>query len=222
VSYRTLKIIVISDAGSWMLPYVQVMATKMRANGHAVDIEYEPIYTQADIVFFLSYSRIVGAEVLSRAHSNIVVHGSALPKGKGWSPWSWQISKGQNCLALTLFEANESVDAGKIYDQRWITLAGHELVDEWQHIQAHSTIEMCMDFVTNFPKNLEFGKAQIGQETFFPRRTHEDSRIDPSLSLVHQFNLLRVVDNMRYPAFFEHAGYIYEIAITKRGGTNER
>ena len=31
-----------------------------------------------------------------------------------------------------------------------------------------------------------------------------DSRLKPEYSFVEQFNLLRVVDNERYPGYFEH------------------
>ena len=39
----------------------------------------------------LSCGQIINKEVLQRNRNNLVVHAGALPKGKGWSPLTWQI-----------------------------------------------------------------------------------------------------------------------------------
>ena len=44
--------------------------------------------------FYLSYEKIVEKKVLKKFKNNLVIHASDLPKGKGWSPLSWQILKG--------------------------------------------------------------------------------------------------------------------------------
>jgi methionyl-tRNA formyltransferase len=211
-----LRIAIISDAASWMAPYIAELAARWRKDGHDVSVGASARHDAVDIAFFLSFGQIATSEVLSRARSNIVVHGSALPAGKGWSPWSWQILEGRNRLALTLFEAQDGVDSGPIYDQRWVDLEGHELIDEWQHKQAETTIGMCADFVADFPAVLDRAKAQTGPESVYARRRPEDSRLDPNRSLSEQFGLLRIVDNARYPAFFELEGHTYVLTIVKR------
>jgi methionyl-tRNA formyltransferase len=59
----------------------------------------------------------------------------------------------------------------------------------------------------------------VPQETFLhdalSKRTLEDSRLDPMKSIAEQFNLLRVVDNSRYPAFFDLDGFRYIVKIEK-------
>jgi methionyl-tRNA formyltransferase len=210
------RIVILTDATSWMLPYVTAMAERWRAKGHEVTVTHEQDYGAVDIAFFLSYSRLVKPEVLALARSNIVVHGSDLPKGRGWSPWTWQIIEGKNRLPLTLFEAAEGVDSGRIYGQRWVDLEGHELSPEWQALQASATADLCSEFVDHFEAAVAIGRDQVGAPTHYPRRRPEDSRIDPHLSIAEQFNLLRVVDNERYPAYFELEGQTYILSITKR------
>ena len=56
-----------------------------------------------DVCFLLSYGRIVSEEWLALHRHNLVVHASALPKGKGWSPMSWQILEGASTIPITLF-----------------------------------------------------------------------------------------------------------------------
>ena len=57
--------------------------------------------------------------------------------------------------------------------------------------------------------------AQEGAESFYKGRKPEDSQLDFNKTIAEQFNLLRVVDNDKYPAFFEHQGEKYFLKITK-------
>jgi methionyl-tRNA formyltransferase len=51
--------------------------------------------------------------------------------------------------------------------------------------------------------------------TYYRKRCPDDSRIDPSRTIAEQFNLLRVADPERYPAFFDWCGHRYQITLTK-------
>ncbi len=50
---------------------------------------------------------------------------------------------------------------------------------------------------------------------YLRRRTPEDSRLDVHKSIAEQFDLLRVVDNQRFPAFIDYRGNRYVIKIEK-------
>ena len=52
-------------------------------------------FIKGDVCFYLSYEKIVTKKTLEKYKNNLVVHASDLPKGKGWSPMSWQISRGK-------------------------------------------------------------------------------------------------------------------------------
>ena len=116
---------------------------------------------------------------------------------------------------MTLFEAADAVDAGVIYGQTTIQLRGDELVEDLRRQQAAATFELCAEFVAGFPGVLQQAREQQGTPSYFPRRTPVDSRIDLDLPLRDQFNLLRVCDNTRYPAWFEHAGSRYTLSINR-------
>ncbi|QNP29963.1 formyltransferase family protein [Cylindrospermopsis curvispora] len=166
-----------------------------------------------DLCFYLSYGKIVPPSVLSQFKHNLVVHESELPQGKGWSPLTWQILEGKNDIPVTLFEAAKQVDSGNIYLQQWLHFQGHETIDELRHAQAQSTLELCKEFVREYPDILKRTRPQVGKSSFYPRRTPQDSKLDPHISIGDQFNLLRVVDNERYPAFFDWAGRLYVVKI---------
>ncbi|WP_393011433.1 formyltransferase family protein [Limnothrix redekei] len=163
--------------------------------------------------FYLSCGQIVSGEVLAQFRNNLVVHESDLPSGKGWSPLTWQILEGRDRIPVTLFEAADQVDSGDIYLQEWLEFEGHELIDELRQAQAAATLRLCREFVNRYPELLQSAKQQNGQESFYPRRTPENSRLDSSQPLAEQFNLLRIVDNEKYPAFFKLNGRQYSLKV---------
>lgn len=168
-----------------------------------------------DLCFFLSCSQLAPEETLARFKHNLVVHESELPLGRGWSPLSWQILEGASDIAVTLFEATSTVDSGDIYAQQWLHFDGTELVNELRAAQAAATINICMEFVKDYPRSAMLGRPQEGEETRYRRRTLADSTLEPHLSLAEQFDLLRIVDNERYPATLEIRGAKYRIAIER-------
>ena len=174
----------------------------------------------ADFCFCLSYERLLPAATRALFQHTLVVHESDLPQGKGWSPLTWQILEGRERIAVTLFEATDGLDSGVIYAQRWLDFQGHELVDELRAAQATATLDLCRWFVDQYPASLAQARPQEGEETFYPRRRREDSRLDPDKTLAEQFNLLRVVDEERYPAFVEHCGELFKLSIVRIKGAN--
>ncbi|MDT8993101.1 formyltransferase family protein [Curvibacter sp. APW13] len=209
---------VLTDAGSWISPYVDELAEEWVLAGHTVRIAHRVEQAlPADFCFCLSFSRIVSAEVRKQYRHTLVVHESELPDGRGWAPMTWQILEGKNRIPVTLIEAVDAVDAGPIYLQEWITLNGTELNPEWRLLQAQATLDLCMQWVKAYPAIVDRARPQTGAGSVYARRRPTDSRLDPSKTLAEQFNLLRVVDNDQYPAYFEMAGVRYKISIKKWG-----
>lgn len=205
--------ILVDNPDSWIFPYAE-KAVKELSRGHEVLLlrEAEEI-SEGDCAFFLSCGKLVKDHILKRNKHNLVIHESRLPEGKGWSPLTWQILEGKNEIPITLFEAEKKVDNGKIYLQENMYFEGHELVDELRQKQGEKTIELIKKFCGAYP--VMAGKAQSGRESFYPKRIAEDSELDIDKTIVGQFNLLRVADNERYPAFFHHLGHKYIVKIFK-------
>jgi methionyl-tRNA formyltransferase len=207
--------VLVDNEYSWMVPFAKKLVDECTGNGHeAVLLHKHSEVMPGDVLCLLSCEKLFRKLELNK--HNLVVHESALPKGKGWSPMTWQVLEGAKEIPVTLFEATKEVDAGLIYDQKIIKLAGHELVNELRCLQGNATIELVIGFVSNFPNNV--GKEQEGDSTFYRKRAPEDSRIDITKSIESQFNLLQIVDNEKYPAFFEYNGFKYKIAISKIEG----
>ncbi len=170
--------------------------------------------TGGDLMFLISCSQIVRSELRRRFRHSLVVHASDLPKGRGWSPLVWQLLEGRAEIAVTLLEADEPVDSGKIWSKRWLRFEGHELFDEINQVLFQTELEL-MDFAIAECEVIQAQAQDSQQASWYPRRHPQDSRLDPQLPLASQFDLLRVADPARYPAYFELRGYRYEITIRK-------
>lgn len=206
-----MKIAILTSSESWFMPYAKQMEASLV--GAKLFTAHEHISSEYEIVFMLSYFRIIEKKCLDLHKHNLVVHESALPKGRGWSPLFWQILEGENVIPICLIEAGEGVDEGAIYAQDSITLEGHELHDEIRAMQAHKTIKMCLGFLTSSFKPIE----QTGTPTYYRRRNPTDGELDMDKTIREQFNLLRVVSNEDYPAYFMHMGRKYVLEIKEEG-----
>ena len=111
-----------------------------------------------------------------------------------------------------MFEASSKIDGGNIYYQSFFKLKGNELSDEIRSLQAKTTISLIKKFLN---KRINKTYKQKGKSNFLRRRSPKDSELNINKSIKDQFNLLRVVDNERYPAFFLHKDTKYLIKIFK-------
>ena len=85
--------------------------------------------------------------------------------------------------------------------------------DEIRDIQAKETVKIIKKFLKKFPNYSK--KEQSGKTTFYKRRRPADSKLNINKNLKENFNLLRVVDNEKYPAFFNYKKKKYILKIFK-------
>ena len=214
------RVSVLVDNDSWILPYAEELVARARAAGNdAVLVRAASAVPEGDVAFLIGCTRIVPPEILARSAINLVVHESDLPRGKGFAPMTWQILEGASVIPVCLFHATVEVDAGAIVYRDEILLDGTEVCSELRDLQGRKTVEICLRFLAERipPK----GILQSGPESHYPRRTPADSRVDPHRTLADQFDLLRVCDPLRYPAFMEYRGRRYTLALTPTDGAPE-
>lgn len=211
-------ITVVGDTPGWFDPFAQELVARINAGGdRAAFARTHAEIPSGHIAFYLSCSRITPPDVLARNSLNLVVHASRLPSGRGFSPLVWQVLEGSNEIGVTMIEAVEQVDAGEVFMRADMQLEGHELNGEMRGRLGKLIVHMCLQFLSapNAPK----AEAQVGEPTWYSRRKKADSRLDPSKTIAEQFPLLRVVDNERYPAFFDYRGHRYVLKIEDQGPT---
>lgn len=170
--------------------------------------------TSGDILFLISCHEVISSQVRAQYAATLVIHASDLPIGQGWSPHIWQIIEGKNRIPVTLLEAEDAVDSGAIWAQRHIQLDGHEMFEEINAKLFDAEVELMDVAVAGF-NEIKPRLQDTREPTIYRKRTTEDSRIDPHKSIADQFELLRVADPMRFPAFLEFRGHRYLISIVK-------
>lgn len=204
------------DTPGWFDAFAERLAEQAAAAGdRAIFVRRAADVQEAGIAFYLSCLKIVSPDILARNHHNIVVHASALPAGRGFSPVVWQVLEGRHAIPISMIFAAEAVDEGDVVMRDTLELAGCELNEEIRSRLGEKIVDMCLAYLA-LPSPPR-GQPQEGEVSWYPRRFPRDSRLDPEKSLAEQFDLLRVVDNERYPAFFDHRGHRYRLRIEHDG-----
>ncbi|TVP43104.1 MAG: UDP-2,4-diacetamido-2,4,6-trideoxy-beta-L-altropyranose hydrolase [Gemmatimonadales bacterium] len=209
-----LRLTVLSDQDNWFNTHIPELVSGWVSAGHYVRWVHRPAeLARGDLAFFLGCGQIVPPERLALNVHNLVVHGSDLPRGRGWSPMTWEVLEGASYLVVSLIEAVDAVDAGPIFAQARLELEGTEVLDELRTLLADATLRLCRSFVSGYGGTAQTAIEQQGDATYYPRRTPADSEIDPKRTIAEQFDLMRVVDEDRYPAFFEWRGRMYRLRM---------
>lgn len=212
-----MKIAILTSPNQWFIPYAKELQKKIK-NSHLF-FNHEEIKDTCDTVFILSYHKLIPLERLTSNKHNIVIHASDLPKGKGWAPMFWQILEEKDKIVFSMFEISDGIDSGHIYMKKELLLTGYELHDELREKQANFIIKMCLDFYDNYTK-YRLPTQQKGKESFYNKRDKSDSLLDINKTIQEQFNLLRIVDNDNYPAYFYKDNKKYIIKIEEVDNEN--
>lgn len=171
--------------------------------------------TGGDLLILISCSEIIKEVDRNKFLVSLVLHASDLPKGRGWSPHIWEIVNGAEHITLSLLEAEDKVDSGKIWEKRHIPIPKDAIWDEINHLLFTAEIELIDVAVKQFGRLIPALQINVDQATYFPKRTPLDSQLDPYQTIAEQFNRIRVCDPNRFPAFFELHGKKYKLILGK-------
>lgn len=203
-----------SDRNHPVFPYLERWQTE-NSRDWSVDLLLdESGLTGGDILFLVSVDRLVPRDVRERYRAAIVLHASDLPRGRGWSPLVWQVLEGAKAITVSAVSAEDKVDSGDIWLQQVIQIEEHEVFPEICHKLFLAEIALMERIAEEFGSLQPVPQSSDGA-TYYRKRTPEDSRLDPHSSLASQFDLLRLCDPVRYPAFLDLRGHRYRLVIEK-------
>lgn len=211
--------ILCTDFDHPVVPHLRTWMEDMNLKGHVVSLLNDKSTLQdGDILFLVSCSQIIEEKERKKYKAVLVLHASDLPKGRGWSPYIWSILHGANEITVCLLDASEPIDSGSIWLKTKFQLNGHELLPEINEKLFAVELKLMSQLVDQFDQLSPI--TQVGDAgPYMPKRSPADSRLDPDKTIAEQFELLRVVDSQRYPAFFDYRGKRYLIRIEK--GNND-
>ena len=205
--------ILLDDKNNWIRKYLDKFDFKLR-NKFLIQIQnnYKVIKKQ-DLVFVLSYTKILPESYLKKNKLTLVVHASKLPKDRGFAPLTYQVLKNSKKIYFSLFEAVKNVDAGNIFLIGKLKLNGTELYDELRAKQAETILNLIKKFLLKYP--IIKSSKQRGVSSYNKRRYPKDSKLDINKNIKSQFNLLRVSDNEKFPTYFYYKKKKYILKIFK-------
>jgi methionyl-tRNA formyltransferase len=204
-----------SDPAHPVMPALRLWKDAQTETGHEVRLLRERSeLTAGDMLFLVSCSQIITPAQRQGYRASLVLHASDLPRGRGWSPYVWAVLGGASRITVCLLEAADPVDSGAVWLRREFTLDGSELLPEINARLFDAEIALMTEAVRDFDRITPV--PQTGDPgPYMKKRSPADSRLDPERSIAEQFNLLRVVDSERFPAFFDLRGHRYQIRIEK-------
>ncbi len=167
-----------------------------------------------DLVFILSYTKILPESFLKKNKLNLIVHASRLPKDRGFAPVQYQVLRGKNNIDISLLIASKNVDTGDIFLRQKFKLNKNDLSEEIREKQAKATFDIIKKFLNQYPNINSF--KQKGRSTFNKRRYSDSNKLNVHKSLKSQFNILRISDNEKYPAQFKISNTNYILKIYKK------
>jgi methionyl-tRNA formyltransferase len=189
---------------------------RRRGQAHSIQIARRRAeLTGGDVLLLVSCGEIIRAVDRARFSHTLVLHASDLPRGRGWSPHIWDIIGGAETITVTLLEAADKVDTGRIWHQVRAAVPPGALWDEINQILFAAEIDL-LDFAVDNLHSVVPRAQDPGVVPDYHRlRVPEDSRVDPARPLAEQFDLIRTCDPHRYPAYLDHRGHRYRLILEK-------
>lgn len=207
--------ILCTDPQHPVVPRLREWANAKWKQGHDVSLVFDKRdLADGDILFLVSCSQVIGDHEREKFPAVLVLHASDLPRGRGWSPHIWSVLEGANQISVCLLDAADPVDSGAIRMKTQFELEGHELLPEINRKLFAAELEL-MSFAVDKPGSLASTPQTGDPGPYRQKRSPAHSRLDPVKTIAEQFDLLRVVDNERYPAFFDFRGMRYVLKIEK-------
>ena len=168
-----------------------------------------------DILFLVSCNEIIPLDDRVKYSKTLIIHASDLPKGRGWSPLIWSIIDGASEVTVSLLEAEDKTDSGDIWKKINIQILKTDLYDDINTKLFNAELDLMSFAVNNFENIKPIKQDPLVEPTYYKKRTPEDSELNPDESIRENFDLIRICDPTRFPAFFYYEGIRYKLNIVK-------
>jgi methionyl-tRNA formyltransferase len=213
VSSKRVEILT-GDLGHPFLSYLKSTLT----NVIGVEVSFhQSIETLQGGEFLLlaSCPYFINSEVRSKFNHTLLVHASNLPRGKGWSPYIWELLAGADSVTLSLLEAEDEIDSGAIWKKIQISIEAFLDFGEISEKIGLAQAQLFRYAIENEEAIKPYPQDPNISPTYYSKRSPNDSCIDSGDSFKDAFNKIRLCDPYRYPAYFNLDGNKYLIKIER-------
>ena len=161
---------------------------------------------QPDIIVVVAYGRILPKTILELAPQGCLnVHYSLLPKYRGAAPAAWTIINGESAGGVTTMKLGEKMDAGPVYLQEAVALAGDETTASLQAKLTPIGARLLLETLRQLKQGSLIPQQQDeSAATLAPKLNKEDGLIDWHKAAVEIERRVRGFDP--WPGSFTHVG----------------
>ena len=150
---------------------------------------------QPDIIITASYRKIIPLKIINLAkRSAFNVHGSLLPRHRGWAPLNWAIIRGEKVSGSTAHFLSGKVDEGNIIAQAKFKITKKDdaaIVINKMRKTDLLVAKKALKFLEN--ENFKGYKQNERETTYNPRRQPADGHINWSQSSEDIYNFVRAL-----------------------------
>ena len=151
----------------------------------------------SDLGFVIGWQRLVPPQILDRFKNGVFgMHGSTrnLPFGKGRSPMNWSLIEDRKWFFTNLFKYSSGVDAGPIAKTDCFSINSADTSETLHYKNLTSMCKLVSESLTALLEgSIHLTPQQVGEGSFYPKRTPEDSAIDWFDSIANVERLVRAV-----------------------------
>lgn len=160
-------------------------------NKHTVPLIVEEL--QPDVLVSVNWRFIFDRRTLSTASIGCInLHGSYLPRWRGFCPVTWTILSGDTYAGVTVHKIDEGCDTGDILFQQRIPILMSDDVQTLKRRMAPIETDLLLDALRSVKCWDSLAKPQNHQlATYGLQRKPEDGLIDWTLSALEIFNWVR-------------------------------
>ena len=171
---------------------------------------------ESGLLFLVSYQKKLNLSEHSGYDHVIVFHASDLPKGRGWSPYIWDILNGAEKITVCAIDAGEEIDTGDIWAKTTFNVSKTDLLKDVLERISSAQLELMLEVISMICS----GEGPVPQDphtgaTYYPKRTPEDSYLDPDKTLKQLFEQIRMSDPHRFPAMLDIHGEKFKIIMER-------
>jgi methionyl-tRNA formyltransferase len=145
----------------------------------SIGTDASEITPDLDLVYLLSYDRILDTRERARVEGRIVLfHSSDLPHGRGWAPIYHAIASGAERHTISLCYAGSKVDTGNILAKARLPIRPNYTAPMLRSVGQRAIARMIARYSDRIARTKPPGCPQAVEGTYSPRRTPDDARID--------------------------------------------
>ncbi len=175
------------------------------------DLNYENLLgIKPRYIFFPHWNWIVSDDVIDN-YECVCFHMADVPYGRGGSPLQNLIVRGHKSTKISALRMVRKLDAGPVYRKTSILLNGS--ADDIFQRMAPKIIDLIKVIILEKP----VPKEQVGEVTYFQRRTPDQSEILESMALEQLYDHIRMLDADTYPkAYLQLKNLRFEFLDVKK------